>query len=96
MHRGGAGRRPGERDDVRSRRERVRGDEHLVALRQLERQHREVQRRRPRGHGHRVLDAARSCEQLLELGHLRAHRELARLEHLLHRRELLLADVGKR
>ena len=50
---------PRERDDVRRRREGVGGHEHLVAGLQLEREHREVQRRRARRDRDRVLDLAR-------------------------------------
>ena len=53
---------PGERDDVRGRRERVRGDEHLVAGLQPEREHREVERRRARRDRDRVLGLARPRE----------------------------------
>ena len=86
--------RPDERDDVRGRRERVGRHEHLVPRLELEREHREVQRRRPRGDGERMLDLARGGDLRLELGHLRAHREHPALEHLGDLGELALADVG--
>ena len=44
----------------------------------------------------RVLDAAGARELGLELGDLRAHRQLARLEHRRDLRQLLGADVGPR
>ena len=86
-------RRARERDDVRGRGERVRGNDHLVAGPDPEREHGEVERRGARRDGDRVLDAARARELGLELGHLRAHRQLAGLEHLGDLGELLLADV---
>ena len=76
------GLQPGERDDVRGRREGVGGDEHLVARLEPEREHGEVQRRGARGDGERVLDLAGARELRLELGDLRAHREHAALEDL--------------
>ena len=59
---------PGERDDVGGRRERVGGDEHLVARLEPEREHREVERGGAGGDGERVLDLARPRELGLELG----------------------------
>ena len=44
---------PGERDDVRGRRERVGGDEHLVARLEPEREHGEMERGRAGGDGER-------------------------------------------
>ena len=78
----------GERDDVRRRRERVRGDEHLVARLQPEREHRDVQRRRARRDRERVLGLAGPRELVLELRDDRAHREHAALEHVADRVEL--------
>jgi hypothetical protein len=43
-----------------------------------------------------VLRRARACELGLELGHLRAHRQLARLEDGRDLGELLVADVRPR
>ena len=54
----------GERDDVRRRREGVRGHEHLVAGLEPEREHREVERRRARRDRDRVLGLARPRELL--------------------------------
>ncbi len=88
------GHEPGESDDVRGRRERVRRHDHLVAGLEPEREHRGVQRRRARGHGQGVLDLAEACNLGLELAHLRAHREHPALEHPGDLGELGLADVG--
>ena len=88
------GRRPGERDDVRRRRERVGGDEHLVARAEAEREHGDVQRGRARRDGDRVRGPRGPGEQRLELRHLRAHRQHAGLEHRGDLGELRLADVG--
>ena len=82
-----------ESDDVRGRGERVGGDEHLVAGLEPEREDRQVERGGPRGDRDGVLHAARSGEQTLELVDLRAHRQLARLEHGLDLGQLLLAHV---
>ena len=57
------------------------------------REHREVQRSGPGGHGERVLYLAGGGELRLELAHLRAHREHPALEHLGNLRELALAEV---
>ena len=85
---------PGERHDVRGRRERVGGHEHLVAGIEVEGQHGDVQRRGARRDRDDVVDLAETGELALELGHLRAHREHPALEHLGHLGELGLADVG--
>ena len=84
----------GELDDVRGRREGVRGNDHLVAGLEPERQHREVQRRGSRRDGERVLDLAGARELGLELGHLRAHREHAALQHARDLVQLGCPDVG--
>ena len=86
--------RADERDDVRRRRERVRGHDHLVAGADSEREHGEVQRGGSRRDGDGVLHLARARHLGLELGDLRAHRELPRREHLGDLRELVGADVG--
>ncbi len=52
-----------------------------------------MKRRRPGRDGDRVLGAGGRGEQLLELLDLRAHRQLARLEHRSDLGELLVADV---
>ena len=83
-----------ERDDVRGRREGVRGHEHLVAGLQLEREHREVQRRRPGRDRDRVVDLARARQLGLEGLDHRPHRQLPALEHLADGVELVGADVG--
>ena len=88
------GPRPGERDDVGRRRERVGGDEHLVPRLEAKREHREVEGRRSGGDRDRMLDAASTGEERLELGHLRPHREHPGLEHLGNRLELLRAERG--
>jgi hypothetical protein len=82
------GLRAGERDDVRRRGERVRGDDHLVAGADPEREHGEVERGGAVRDGDRVLDAAGPRDELLELRHLRAHGQGARLEHPAHLLEL--------
>ena len=84
---------PRERDDVRGRRERVGGHEHLVAGLQLGGEHRQVQRRRAGGDGERVLDLAGPRDLGLELLDLGAHREHAAREDLGHLGELGLTDV---
>jgi len=81
------------RDDVSGRRERVRGNEHLVARLEPERKDCEVERRGPGGDDERVLDRARARDLVLELGDLRPHREDAALEHAGDLVELSLADV---
>ncbi len=43
-----------------------------------------------------MLDLAGPCQPVLELGHLRPHSQLAALEHLGDRGELLLAEVRPR
>ena len=83
-----------ERDDVGGRRERVGGDDHLVALADPERKHREVERGGPVRDADRVLAAADTRELRLELSELRAHRQAARLEHLRDRLDLLRPDIG--
>ena len=85
---------PGQRDDVGRRRERVGGDEHLVAGVEAEREHRHVQRCRPRRDRDGVLDLARARQLALELGHRRAHREHPARQDLGDLGELRLADVG--
>jgi hypothetical protein len=88
-------RRAAEGDDVAGGWERVRGHEHLVARPEPERQHREVERGRPRRHRDHVLDADGVGEQRLELLDLRAHRELPGREHLADLGQLLLPHVGR-
>ena len=86
----------GELDDVRGRGERVRGNDHLVARADAEREDAEVQRR---GAGRDDRGVCRSDgvrQRVLELVDLRAHRELPAREHLGHGRELGLADVRSR
>ncbi len=90
------GPRAHERDDVRGRRERVRGHEHLVARPDPGREHADVQRRGPGRDGDGVLRAGGAREQPLELLHLRPHRQLAALDHGCDLGELLLAGVGQR
>jgi hypothetical protein len=85
---------PDERDHVRRRRERVGGNEHLVAGPDPEREHREVERSGTRGDDDRVLCAAGHGEPALELLHLRAHRQLPALEHLSDGLRLGGSDVG--
>ena len=68
-----------ERDHVGRGREGERGDEHLVARLDAERQHGEVERRRSRRDGDRVLDARRPrASSVLELDDLRPLRQAAR------------------
>ena len=86
-------RRAAELDDVRRRRERVGGDDHLVAGADPERHHREVQRGRAGRDDDRVGGAAGRREALLELRHLRAHRQHPRRDDLGERGDLGLADV---
>ena len=62
---------PGERDDVRRRREGVGGDEHLVARLEPEREHREMERGGSRRDRDRVPHLAGTRQLLLELGHER-------------------------
>src|SRR5215210_4818274 len=52
--------------------------------------------RSPGGDDHGVGYLACRRETLLELGDLRAHRQLSGLEHLRDRGELLLAEIGPR
>ena len=88
--------RAAELDDVRRGREGVRRHDDLVTRSDLEREQREVERsgaRRDRGS---VCRADRVCECSLELLHLRAHRELAALDHSGDGSELSGADVGPR
>ena len=85
-----------ELDDVRRRRERVGGNDHLVAGADAERQHRQVQRRRAGRDDDRVRGAAGLREPLLELGDLRAHRQHPGRDDLGERGDLGLADVGRR
>jgi hypothetical protein len=85
---------PRERDDVRSRGKRVRGHQHLVAGLQPEREHGEMERRRARRDGNRVLHLARVGDSGLELRDTRAHRQHPALEDGRDLRELRLADVG--
>ncbi len=84
-----------QRDDVAGGRERVGGDEHLVAGPDPEREHGHVERGRAGRDDDGVVGAAGLGEQPLELGHLRAHGELAGLDDRGELRELLLADVGR-
>ena len=86
----------GERDDVRRRRERVRGHEHVVAGSDSEREHGEMQRGGARGHRDRVLDYARARELGLELCDLRPHRQHPAVEYLGDLGQLLGPDVGPR
>src|SRR5438105_5585708 len=83
-------------DDVRGGGERVGGDEHLVARPEPQGQDGEVQRSRSGRDDERVLDGAGRREPSLELGHLRAHRELTALEHRGDLGRLLGAHVGAR
>ena len=87
---------PGERDDVGRRREGVRRYEHLVAGLETEREHREMERCGTRRDGDGVARLARAGELGFELGHARAHRELAALDHLRERVELVAPEVGPR
>ena len=80
-------------DHVRCRRKRVRRDDHLVSWPDPEREHGEMQRCGPGRDGERMLDSAGLGEARLELGDLRAHRQLPALEHLRHRVQLCLAEV---
>ena len=82
-------------DDVGRRRERVGGNDHLVAGADSERQHRQVQRSRARGDDDRVRGAAGLGEPLLELGHLRAHRQHPGRDDLGERGDLGLTDVRR-
>ena len=68
----------------------------LVAGTDAEREQRQMQRSGPRRHGHGVLDLARAGELGLELGDLRAHRQVARIEHVRDLRQLVGPDVGAR
>ena len=88
--------RAGQLDGVRGRGERVRGDDHLVALADPEREHGEVQRRRAGRDRDRLRSADRARDRRLERLDLRPHRQLPAREHLGDRGELLLADVGAR
>ena len=54
----------------------------------------EVQRRRSRGDGDRILRCANIREHCLELRNLRSHRQVARREHLRERGELLGSELG--
>ena len=90
------GLRAGQADDVRGRREGVGRDDHLVAGSDPEREHGEVERSGAVRDGDRVLDAAGGGDELLELGHLRPHRQRAGLEHLADGVELLGPDVRRR
>jgi hypothetical protein len=87
------GGRPGEPHDVRGGRERVGRHDHLVSLADPERQHREMERGGAVGDGDGVLDAARLGDELLELLHLRPHRQRARRQDGTHLRELGLAEL---
>ena len=84
----------GDRDHVGRRREGVGGHQDLVARVEPEREHREVQRRRPGRDGDGVPRLARLGERGLELRHARTHRQHAALEHPYERVELLRPDVG--
>ncbi len=90
------GRRPGEADDARGRRERVRGHQDLVSLADSERQDREVERSRAVRDRDGVLDPARLRNELLELLHLRPHRQRTRLEDLANGLQLGLAELRER
>ena len=85
-----------ELDGVRRGRERVRGHDHLVARPDPEREHREVERRRPRRDRDRVRRPDRLGDRTLERGDLRAHRQLAGRQHVGDRRELGFAQVRPR
>ena len=80
------------RDDVRRRDPREAGDDHLVAGTDVERHHRDLQRRRARARCDRVLGAGVRSELLLELGDERALDDPAGLKRPLHGTELLLAE----
>ena len=81
-------------DGVRRRRERVRGDDDLVAGPDLEREQREVEGGRARRNRRRMRGAHGARDSGLELLDLRAHRQLAGADDLLDRCELLVPDVG--
>jgi len=68
----------------------------LVARLQVEREHREMERRRARRHRDRVRHLARARDLGLERLDERAHRQLAALEDPAHGLELRLADVRPR
>ena len=86
-------RRTGEPDDVRGRGEGVGGNDHLVAFPDPERQHGEVKRGGAVRDSDGVLDATGGGDELLQLVHLRPHRQRARLEHGAHLRQLLLPEL---
>jgi hypothetical protein len=66
----------------------------LVAVGHADGAQRQVQAGRPGRDGRRVGDAEPAGERLLERGHPRAERELARAEHLEHELLLALAEDG--
>ncbi len=84
----------GQRNDVGGRREGVRRDEHLVARLEVERQHRQVERRRAGRDRDRVAHLAARCQQPLELLDQRPHGQGAAFDHRGERVELLGPDVG--
>jgi hypothetical protein len=88
------GARARERDDVRGRRKRVRGHEHLVARTDAEREHGHVQRGRARRHGDGMHGAGGVAEQRLELVDPRPHGEHAVLQDGGDLGELRLSEVG--
>ena len=89
-------RRTGEPDDARGRREGVRGNDDLISLADPERQHGQVERGSAVRDRDGVLDSARVRDELLELLHLRAHRQRTRLEDLANGLQLGLAELRER
>ena len=87
---------PRQRNDVRRRGERVRGDDHLVPRVEPEREHRKVQPGRARRHGNCMTRLARARQLRFEFRHAHAHREHAALDHLGHHVQLLEPDVRPR
>jgi hypothetical protein len=88
--------RPGEPDDTRGRRERVRGNDDFVSLADPEREHREMKRRSAVRDRDGVLDPAGLRNELLELLHLRPHRQRTRFEDLANGLQLGLAELRER
>ena len=85
-----------KRDDVRGRGEGVGGHEHLVAGRETECKHRQVQRRRSRRDGNRVLDLARSATSRSNSATRGPIVEHAAREDRLDCGELVVADARAR
>ena len=88
--------RTAQLDGVRRRRERVGGDDHLVARPDLEREEGEMERGGPGRDGCRVRRADGLRDRGLELLDLRAHRELPGANDLRDRCELGVPDVRPR